>query len=295
MNKKLRQKGFNEYEIVIPMSDDNIKNIKANATKIVLGASIAGIMMFGGQSAKAESVHEPQAIIQTAEAQNEAEKQELYSTIDKFMSFNKVTRIDNDEQLSTKRKTGNVEGASLSSDESLLQSSAQTKATKDEGLETLTSVKENKPEVTGGEALSANSVKESKDKSVLNNAKVQESPELEKSSVASVDGKEVEAQAEEEKGEESSANGEHPEKSTENEKKELTLDDFLNNDGIKNLLDLDKVNPDKNDEAEEIDAKTDLEVAEEKPAEGQKAGAEESNEPNYAEDEKKIKDYSGSE
>lgn len=295
MNKKLRQKGFNEYEIVIPMSDDTIKNIKANATKIVLGASIAGIMMFGGQSAKAESVHEPQAIIQTAEAQNEAEKQELYSTIDKFMSFNKVTRIDNDEQLSTKRKTGNVEGASLSSDESLLQSSAQTKATKDEGLETLTSVKENKPEVTGGEALSANSVKESKDKSVLNNAKVQESPELEKSSVASVDGKEVEAQAEEEKGEESSANGEHPEKSTENEKKELTLDDFLNNDGIKNLLDLDKVNPDKNDEAEEIDAKTDLEVAEEKPAEGQKAGAEESNEPNYAEDEKKIKDYSGSE
>lgn len=56
MNKKLKQKGLNEYKIIIPMSDETVKSIKVNAAKTILGASIAGFMMFGGQSAKAESV-----------------------------------------------------------------------------------------------------------------------------------------------------------------------------------------------------------------------------------------------
>lgn len=34
MNKKLKQKGYNEYEIVIPMSDETIKTSKRMQLKL---------------------------------------------------------------------------------------------------------------------------------------------------------------------------------------------------------------------------------------------------------------------
>ena len=173
MDKKLKQKGLNEYKIVIPMSDEAIKTIKANAAKTILGASIAGIMMFGGQSAKAESVHETQAIIQTAETQNEAEKKELYLEIDKLMSFNKAPRVENDEQKFAERKIQNANTASVDLEENLHQSSVRDEASADDVIET-TSIAEKGTEKgqseSNDETLSAISNKETDEESVLNNA-----------------------------------------------------------------------------------------------------------------------------
>ena len=72
---------------------------------------------------------------------------------------------------------------------------------------------------------------------------------------------------------------------TEN-KDESTLDDLINFDGIKALYNKD----------EKTQEDSNLGLSDEKPAEAQKAGeGEQTTDPNYAEDEKKIKDYSGEE
>lgn len=73
------------------------------------------------------------------------------------------------------------------------------------------------------------------------------------------------------------------------EKTTLSLDDFINNEGIEALFDADKI---KTDAAKNIDVDN-LDLEEEKTPEVQKAGEDQkATEPNYAEDEKKIKDYS---
>lgn len=301
MNKKLKQKGFNEYEIVIPMSDDTIKNIKANATKIVLGASIAGIMMFGGQSAKAESVHEPQAIIQTAEAQNEAEKQELYSTIDKFMSFNKDSSAENDEQKFAKRIIESANTASVNSNENQLQNSARDEAVIDDGAEAIATTGKGQSE-SNDETISAISGKETDEESVLNNAENKKDSDAEVATLSSVDGKEVEIQAEiskaseeinvektasseddknletvsdaaaeknkeakvqvEEAKSEAEETVDNTTKAQPEDKSEVSLDDFINKKGVEDLFNVDKI----------ANAEDKLEVAEEKPSEGQQAG-----------------------
>ncbi|MDD7730744.1 MAG: hypothetical protein PT942_00550, partial [Eubacteriales bacterium] len=341
MNKKLKQKGLNEYKIIIPMSDETVKSIKANAAKTILSASIAGFMMFGGQSAKAESVSEPQAIIQTAETQNEAEKKELYLEIDKLMSFNKAARVENDEQKFAKRKIQNANTASVDLEENLHQSSVRDEASADAVIET-TSIAEKGAEKgqseSNDEILSAISKKETDEESVLNNAENKKDFEAEIASVASIDGKEDETKTEISKASEESdikkaasleddknletvsgAEAEknieekvqtdeaketitedktvetsevqseeektHPEEAGQTEKSELSLDDFINNKGIEDLFDVDKIS--------EVEEKP--EVTEEKTPEAQGASETapvESKELNYAEDEKKIRDYS---
>lgn len=336
MNKKLKQKGLNEYKIIIPMSDETVKSIKANAAKTILGASIAGIMMFGGQSAKAESVSEPQAIIQTAETQNEAEKKELYLEIDKLMSFNKAARVENDEQKFAERKIQNANTASVDLEENLHQSSARDEVSADAVIET-TSIAEKGQSESNDETLSAISSKETDEESVLNNAENKKDFEAEIESVASIDGKEAETKTEISKASEESdvkkaesseddknletvsgAEAEnnieekvqtdeaketitenkteetsevkseeektHPEEAGQTEKigekSELSLDDFINNKGIEDLFDVDKIS--------EVEEKP--EITEEKTPDAQKA-PEEVNEPNYSDDEAKIKDY----
>lgn len=195
MNKKLKQKGLNEYKIVIPMSDETVKSIKANAAKTILGASIAGFMMFGGQSAKAESVSEPQAIIQTAETQNEVEKKELYLEIDKLMSFNKAARVENDEQKFAKRKIQNANTASVDLEENLHQSSVRDEASADAVIET-TSIAEKGQSESNDETLSIISSKETDEESVSNNAENKKDFEAEIASVTSIDGKEAETKTE---------------------------------------------------------------------------------------------------
>ena len=195
MNKKLKQKGLNEYKIIIPMSDETVKSIKANAAKTILGASIAGFMMFGGQSAKAESVSEPQAIIQTAETQNEVEKKELYLEIDKLMSFNKAARVENDEQKFAERKIQNANTASVDLEENLHQSSVRDEVSADAVIET-TSIAEKGQSESNDEILSAISKKETDEESVLNNAENKKDFEAEIAAVASIDGKEAETKTE---------------------------------------------------------------------------------------------------
>lgn len=80
------KKDMNDFKIVIPMSDETIKKIKSNAAKAVLGASIAGVMIAGGQSVKAQSVQEPAAVVQTIDAQNENDKKELSLMIDEILT-----------------------------------------------------------------------------------------------------------------------------------------------------------------------------------------------------------------
>ena len=92
----------------------------------------------------------------------------------------------------------------------------------------------------------------------------------------------------------------HPEEAGQTEKNgeksELSLDDFINNKGIEDLFDVDKIS-----EAEEKP-----EITEEKTPEAQGAGEDgtqtggeknlqKATDPNYSEDEKKIEDYDGSE
>ena len=339
MNKKLKQKGLNEYKIIIPMSDETVKSIKTNAAKTILGASIAGFMVFGGQSAKAESVSEPQAIIQTAETQNEAEKKELYLEIDKLMSFNKAARVENDEQKFAERKIQNANTASVDLEENLNQSSVRDEVSADAVIET-NSIAEKGQSESNDETLSAISSKETDEESVSNNAENKKDFEAEIASVASIDGKEAETKTEiskvsEESGVKKAASLEddknletvsgdqaeknieekvqtdeaketitedktvetsevqpeeetHPEEAGQTEKNgeksELSLDDFINNKGIEDLFDVDKIS-----EAEEKP-----EVTEEKTPDAQKA-PEEVNEPNYSDDEAKIKDYNESE
>ena len=301
MNKKLKQKGLNEYKIIIPMSDETVKSIKTNAAKTILGASIAGFMVFGGQSAKAESVSEPQAIIQTAETQNEAEKKELYLEIDKLMSFNKAARVENDEQKFAEMKIQNANTASVNLEENLHQSSVRDESSADAVIET-TSIAEKGAEKgqseSNDETLSAISSKETDEESVLNNAENKKDFEAEIAAVASIDGKEAETKTEISKASEESdvkkaASSEddknletvsgaeteknieekvqtdeaketviedktvetsevqseeektHPEEAGQTEKigekSELSLDDFINNKGIEDLFDVDKI------------------------------------------------------
>ena len=114
MNRKLdSKKDMNEYKIVIPMSDETIKKIKSNAAKAVLGASIAGVMIAGGQSVKASSVQEPTAIRQTFDAQSESDKKELSLMIDEILTSKE--KKTNDTELGTQnlRAKPNTEEASV--------------------------------------------------------------------------------------------------------------------------------------------------------------------------------------
>lgn len=116
MNRKLdSKKDMNEYKIVIPMSDETIKKIKSNAAKAVLGASIAGVMIAGGQSVKASSVQEPAAVVQTIDAQNENDKKELSLMIDEILTSKE--KKTNDTELGTQnlRAKPNTEEASVES------------------------------------------------------------------------------------------------------------------------------------------------------------------------------------
>ena len=66
------------------------------------------------------------------------------------------------------------------------------------------------------------------------------------------------------------------------QKSEPSLDDFINNDDFDKLFDFDKI---------KAQAAENIETSPAKAPDAQKAPSESSNEPNYAEDEKKIQDY----
>lgn len=124
MNKKLdANKDISEYKIVIPMSDETIRKIKTNAAKAVLGASIAGFMIAGGQSVKAQSVQEPEAVVQTVDAQNVNDKKELSLMIDEILTSKEKKTNDTElgtQNLRAKSKTeeASVENISLTTNTS---------------------------------------------------------------------------------------------------------------------------------------------------------------------------------
>ena len=226
------KKDMNDFKIVIPMSDETIKKIKSNAAKAVLGASIAGVMIAGGQSVKAQSIQEPAAVVQTIDAQNENDKKELSLMIDEILT-SKEKKTDAAEIKVTKNinevNEAPAETLSItntSSDETQVEAEAQAQE--------LNAAKEQTEDTTQAD----------------------------------------EAGQAEEKTE---------------EKTTLSLDDFINNEGIETLFDADKI---KADAAKNLDVDN-LDLEEEKTPEVQKAGEDQkATEPNYAEDEKKIKDYS---
>lgn len=209
MNRKLdSKKDMNEYKIVIPMSDETIKKIKENAAKAVLGASIAGVMIAGGQSVKAQSVQEPLAVRQTIDAQNESDKKELSLMIDEILTSNEK-KTDTAEVNEVPAETMGAD-RNASSDET---SNADKGASSDETL------------------------------------------------------------TQEDQADAASENN-----------KDITLNDFINDDTLGELFDFNKI---------KADAEENLDVEEEKTPEAQKA-PEKVTEPNYAEDEGKIKDYKDS-
>ena len=132
---------MNEYKIVIPMSDETIKKIKSNAAKAVLGASIAGVMIAGGQSVKASSVQEPTAIRQTFDAQSESDKKELSLMIDEILTSNeKKTDIAEanevpavtmgDDRNASSDETSNVDKSANSDEKSAQEYQADTASEK---------------------------------------------------------------------------------------------------------------------------------------------------------------------
>ena len=224
------KKDMNEYKIVIPMSDETIKKIKSNAAKAVLGASIAGVMIAGGQSVKAQSVQEPAAVVQTIDAQNENDKKELSLMIDEILT-------------SKEKKTNDAEVKAANNVEEVNDAKEVT-------AETLSVNNSSSDEIQTEEAQAQE----------LNAAKEQTEDTTQADEVGQVE-----------------------------EKTTLSLDDFINNEGIEALFDVDKI---KADAAKNLDVDN-LDLEEEKTPEVQKAGEDQkATEPNYAEDEKKIKDYS---
>ncbi len=218
------KKDMNDFKIVIPMSDETIKKIKSNAAKAVLGASIAGVMIAGGQSVKAQSVQEPAAVVQTIDAQNENDKKELSLMIDEILTSKE--KKTNDTEVKAANNVEEVNDVKGVSAETL---SITTDANTNKVLNEINKVDANTNKVLD-------------------------------------EMNEVDAD-------------------TEN-KGEGTLDDLINFDGIKALYNKD----------EKTQEDSNLGLSDEKPAEAQQAGeGEQTTEPNYADDEKEIKDYSGSE
>ena len=219
MNRKLdSKKDMNEYKIVIPMSDETIKKIKSNAAKAVLGASIAGVLIAGGQSVKAQSVQEPAAVVQTIDAQSENDKKELSLMIDEILT-SKVKKTDLAE----------VNAANT--------------------VEAVNEAKEVTAETMG----------------VDKNVSSDETSNADKG--ASSD----ETLVQDDQADATSENN-----------KDITLNDFIKDDALGELFDFNKIKADSEEK---------LDVEEEKTPEAQKAPTE-TTEPNYAEDEAKIKDYS---
>ena len=226
------KKDMNDFKIVIPMSDETINKIKSNAAKAVLGASIAGVMIAGGQSVKAQSVQEPAAVVQTIDAQNENDKKELSLMIDEILT-------------SKEKKTEAAEIKAAKNEEE----GNDAKEVTAERL-SITNTSSDETQTEEAQAQELNAAKE----------------ETEDTTQADVAG-----QAEEK---------------TE-EKTTLSLDDFINNEGIEALFDADKI---KTDAAKNLDVDN-LDLEEEKTPEVQKAPEEGTTEPNYSKDEAKIKDY----
>ena len=222
------KKDMNDFKIVIPMSDETIKKIKSNAAKAVLGASIAGVMIAGGQSVKAQSVQEPVAVVQTIDAQNENDKKELSLMIDEILT-SKEKKTD----LAEVKAANNVEEVN------------------------------DAKEVTA-ETLSVNNA--SSDETQTEEAQAQELNAAKEETEDTTQADEV---------------GQAEEKTT------LSLDDFINNEGIEALFDADKI---KADAAKNLDVDN-LDLEEEKTPEVKKAPEEGTTETNYSEDEAKIKDY----
>lgn len=195
------KKDMNDFKIVIPMSDETIKKIKSNAAKAVLGASIAGVMIAGGQSVKAQSVQEPVAVVQTIDAQNENDKKELSLMIDEILT-SKEKKTD----LAEVKAANNVEEVN------------------------------DAKEVTA-ETLSVNNA--SSDEIQTEEAQAQELNAAKEETEDTTQADEV---------------GQAEEKTT------LSLDDFINNEGIEALFDADKI---KADAAKNLDVDN-LDLEEEK-------------------------------
>ncbi len=83
-----------------------------------------------------------------------------------------------------------------------------------------------------------------------------------------------------------SSSQDSPEEDSAKQESEPSLNDFINNEDFGNLFNFDKIN---------AQAAENIETSPAKAPEAQKAPEESPNEPNYADDEKKIKDYSGEE
>ncbi|UQK58680.1 G5 domain-containing protein [Fenollaria massiliensis] len=157
MNKKLdANKDISEYKIVIPMSDETIRKIKTNAAKAVLGASIAGFMIAGGQSVKAQSVQEPEAVVQTVDAQNVNDKKELSLMIDEILTSKE--KKTNDAELGTQ----NLRAKSKTEEASVENISLTTNASTNKVLNDINKVDastENKDESTLDDLINLDGIK----------------------------------------------------------------------------------------------------------------------------------------
>ena len=266
------KKDMNDFKIVIPMSDETIKKIKSNAAKAVLGASIAGFMIAGGQSVKAQSVQEPEAVVQTVDAQNENDKKELSLMIDEILSNKVLLKNSKDDGDASTNADNNELSISAQSAKKVLVSDAREviKAS------TEASRKEDSLEAKISENLS--------DETKLEDAASIEKSADAKEEIQGVQAKDSQVRSIDKQVEEDKASEAQDTKERSEVKTETSLDDFINQDGINKLFNIEGEN-----------AEEKIEVSEDNPQDSQKVGETATTEPNYSEEEKNIKDYNDSE
>ena len=266
------KKDMNDFKIIIPMSDETIKKIKSNAAKAVLGASIAGFMIAGGQSVKAQSVQEPEAVVQTVDAQNENDKKELSLMIDEILSNKVLLKNSKDDGVASTNADNNELSISAQSAKKVLVSDAR------EVIEASTeaSRKEDSLEAKISENLS--------DETKLEDAASIEKSADAKEEIQGVQAKDSQVRSIDEQVEEDKASEAQDTKERTEVKTETSLDDFINQDGINKLFNIEGEN-----------AEEKIEVSEDNPQDSQKVGETATTEPNYSEEEKNIKDYNDSE
>lgn len=266
------KKDMNDFKIVIPMSDETIRKIKTNAAKAVLGASIAGFMIAGGQSVKAQSVQEPEAVVQTVDAQNENDKKELSLMIDEILSNKVLLKNSKDDGDASTNADNNELSISAQSAKKVLVSDAREviKAS------TEASRKEDSLEAKISENLS--------DETKLEDAASIEKSADAKEEIQGVQAKDSQVRSIDKQVEEDKASEAQDTKERSEVKTETSLDDFINQDGINKLFNIEGEN-----------AEEKIEVSEDNPQDSQKVGETATTEPNYSEEEKNIKDYNDSE
>ena len=300
------------------MSNEAVNKIKSNITKSILGVSIAGVMITGAATeAKAEVVENPTAIVQEVKEEERARyKEDLAAIVEGILSKGEETASSASKDRS-RTSTGEENVAdnqiqTLSAKREEVSGDQELSAQRQENSAVFSS-DENTASISSVERLSAS--EETDAQAQASKANAIEEP-VEALSADQGQGAQADAQAdvtakkdarEENVGEvastkeEVSSQEEPKTEETTEENNSSSLDALKNTDALGSIFDTEKI---KEDAEKNLGSEDKIEVKEETTPEAQGAGEtakeedknlQKETDPNYAKDEKNIKDYNGDE